>query len=59
MEAIAAISRISSSGTFSAAAAAGLAGTDAPMNRVAKATEETAKNTRKLANNPSGGLVFG
>jgi len=54
----AALGRISVVGTFTAAAAWGL-GTGNTADRIARATEETAKNTRKLTDKAAeGGLVF-
>jgi len=54
----AALGRISVVGTFTAAAAWGL-GTGNTTDRIARATEETAKNTRKLTDKAAeGGLVF-
>ena len=45
-------------GTFSAVAAWGL-GTGSAMDRTARASEETARNTRKLTDQAAqGGLVF-
>ncbi|MBN2581478.1 MAG: phage tail tape measure protein [Planctomycetes bacterium] len=50
--------KITVTGTFNAAAVAGLGAGDA-AERTAKATEETAKNTKKLAQSAqSGGLTF-
>jgi TP901 family phage tail tape measure protein len=54
----AALGKISVVGTFTAAAAWGL-GTGNTVDRIAKATEETAKNTRKLTDHAAnGGLTF-
>ena len=51
--------RISVTGTFNAAAVRGLGG-GAPEERTAKATEETAKNTRRILDEArQNGLVFG
>jgi hypothetical protein len=50
--------KISVTGTFSAAAVRGLAGAD-PAERTAKASEETAKNTKRILQEAQhGGLVF-
>ena len=54
----AALGRISVVGTFTATAAWGL-GTGNTQDRIARATEETAKNTRKLTDQAAdGGLAF-
>ncbi len=50
---------VSVTGTFNPLAAGGL-GTGGPLERAARAGEETAKNTRKLVQQAQhGGLVFG
>jgi hypothetical protein len=50
--------KISTQGTFNAAAASGLGGA-AFQERTAKATEQTAANTKRLVQGQAGGLVFG
>ena len=50
--------KVSVKGTFNALGARGL-GSEGPAERTAKATEETAKNTKKILQEAQhGGLVF-